>query len=56
MNITLILPFLLFFLAIIISMILVEFKINKSNQNTSAQKRILEKVRKAEQNLNENIV
>ncbi len=56
MNITLILPFLLFFLAIIINIFIVNLKINNSKQNNNAQKRILEKVRKAEQNLNENLI
>lgn len=56
MNITLILPFLLFAVTIIINLIVINFKLNTNNQNNKTQKRILDKVRKAEQNLNENIV
>lgn len=56
MNITLILPFLLFFLTVVINLIIINNKLSKNNQNNKTQKRILEKVRRAEQNLNENLV
>lgn len=56
MNITLILPFLLFLLSIVINLLIINNKFNKSDNNKNVQKRIFEKVRRAEQSLNESIV
>ena len=56
MNISIVLPFLLFFLTIVINLVVINAKLNDKNQNTNAQKRILEKIRRAEQTLNENII
>lgn len=56
MNISLILPFLLFFLAIIFNLIVINYKVNNDKQNSDVQKQVLDKVRNAEQHLNENII
>ncbi len=56
MNITLILPFLLFLLSIVINLLIINSKFSKSENNKNVQKRIFEKVRRAEQSLNESIV
>ncbi len=56
MNITLILPFLLFLLSIVINLLIINSKFSKSDNNKNVQKRIFEKVRRAEQSLNESIV
>lgn len=56
MNISIVLPFLLFLLTIVINLVVINSKLNDKNQNTNAQKRILEKIRRAEQNLNDNII
>ncbi len=56
MNISLILPFLLFFLAIIFNLIVINYKVNNDKQNSDVQKQVLDKVRNAEHHLNENII
>jgi DNA repair exonuclease SbcCD ATPase subunit len=46
----------LFFLAIIFNLIVINYKVNNDKQNSDVQKQVLDKVRNAEQHLNENII
>ncbi|MGD1818597.1 MAG: hypothetical protein ACPKOI_01755 [Pleomorphochaeta sp.] len=53
---SLILPFLLFGLTILINIIVINYKVSENNKNNNAQKRLIERVRKAEQSLNEKLI